>query len=412
LTTIHKINSPDRKRPKILIAPLDWGLGHATRCIPIIKEFLTLQCEVIIAASGAQKALLEQEFPDLRLFELPGYGIKYGKNRAFTALKILGLIPKILIHIKRENRWLRRFVRRERPDIVISDNRYGMYFKGIISVFMTHQLRIKTPFGRLTDDLLQQINYWAIRRFSLCWIPDWEEAGGPKFPLAGELSHPEQLPVIPIRYIGPLSRFGKKKSVGEVPFTDNAMGGSVKIAAGENCDVMILLSGPEPQRTRFEKLIIDQLAFFPGKAILVRGLPGGNKELPSWADRLPEPALDKSDRLAVYDHLPADRLNAILWSAGLVISRPGYTSVMDLFKLGKKCIFVPTAGQTEQEYLGEYLSKRSLAISIPQVGFNLSLALAEADQFPFVHLVFEEDGLLRKEMVNLLEALELPGDGE
>ncbi len=112
---------------------------------------------MIIAAAGAQKALFEQEFPDLRLLELPGYGIKYGKNRAFTALKIVGLIPKILIHIKRENRWLGQFVRRERPDIVISDNRYGMYCKGIISIFMTHQLRIKTPFGRFTDDLLQKI---------------------------------------------------------------------------------------------------------------------------------------------------------------------------------------------------------------------------------------------------------------
>jgi UDP:flavonoid glycosyltransferase YjiC (YdhE family) len=401
LTTIPKINSPGPKRPKILIAPLDWGLGHATRCIPIIKELLTLQCEVIIAATGLQKALLEQEFPGLPLVELPGYDIKYGKNRAFTALKIIRLIPKILIRIKRENSWLRRFVRREQPDIVISDNRYGMYCKGVISVFMTHQLRIKTPSGGLIDRWLQRINYRAIRRFSICWIPDWEEDAGQKYTLAGELSHPDRLPVIPVRYIGPLSRFGKNSSA------DEGADGSMKVAAGESCDVVILLSGPEPQRSRFEKMILAQLAFFEGTAILVRGLPDGKWEKlklanESLANESLGPGPGKRDQWRVYDHLPANRLHPILCGAGLVISRSGYSSVMDLFKLGKKCIFIPTPGQTEQEYLGEYLSARRLAVCIPQARFNLPMALAEAGQFPFAYPVFEEDGLLRKEIGNLL----------
>ncbi len=180
------------------------------------------------------------------------------------------------------------------------------------------------------------------------------------------LLHPEQFPVIPIRYIGPLSRFGKKISSDEA----------------EYCDVLILLSGPEPQRTRFEKLIIDQLAFFPLNipSYICLGRQQGNCFVAS-ADRLPEPTLDKSGRLEVYDHLPADRLNSMLWSAGLVISRPGYSSVMDLFKLGKKCIFVPTPGQTEQEYLGEYLSGRKWALCMSQTAFSLSGALAAAGQF-------------------------------
>jgi hypothetical protein len=363
---------------------------------------------VIIAATGLQKALLEQEFPDLPLVELPGYGIKYGKNRAFTILKIMNLIPKILIRIKWENSWLKRFASKEQPDIVISDNRYGMYCKGVISVFMTHQLLIKTPLGGLTDRWLQRINYRAIRRFSICWIPDWEADAGQKYSLAGELSHPNQLPVIPVRYIGPLSRFGKNSSANE----EMSAEGSAKIAAAESCDVLILLSGPEPQRSRFEKTILAQLAFFEGKAILVRGLPDGKRGKLELANGYPEPGLDKRDQLRIYDHLPTDRLNAILCGAGLVISRPGYSSVMDLFKLGKKCIFIPTPGQTEQEYLGEYLSARRLAIYFPQAGFNLPVALADAGQFRFDHVVFEDDGLLRREIGNLLRELKPPGNGE
>src|ERR1700678_2907239 len=131
---------------KVLVAPLDWGLGHATRCIPIIKELTNQGCTVIIAAGGAQKEVLQEEFPDLSFVEMPGFWIKYGKNRAFTLLKLIFTIPKILIAIKRDNEWLRRFASLEGLDVVISDNRYGLYGAGVFSVFMTHQLAIRSSF--------------------------------------------------------------------------------------------------------------------------------------------------------------------------------------------------------------------------------------------------------------------------
>ena len=132
---------------KVLVAPLDWGLGHATRCIPIIKELINQDCTVIIAANGVQKILLQEEFPTVRFVEIPGYRIKYGKNRAFTILRLMASIPKILICVKQENQWFSRFARQEQPDVVLSDNRYGLYRKGIVCVFITHQLAIRTPFG-------------------------------------------------------------------------------------------------------------------------------------------------------------------------------------------------------------------------------------------------------------------------
>ena len=187
---------------KVLVAPLDWGLGHATRCIPIIKELTNQGCTVIIAAGGAQKEILQEEFPDLSFVEMPGFRIKYGKNRALTLLKIIFTIPKILIGIKRENEWLRRFAGLEGLDLVISDNRYGLYGAGVFSVFMTHQLAIRSSFGAIADRLLQRLNYAYIRRFSVCWVPDVAGAGN----LAGKLSHPVRMPGIAVRYIGWLSR--------------------------------------------------------------------------------------------------------------------------------------------------------------------------------------------------------------
>jgi predicted glycosyltransferase len=401
--TIPKINNPGAGSLKILVAPLDWGLGHATRCIPIIKELLNLKCEVFIAASGDQKALLELEFPALPFVELPGYGIKYGKNRAFTVLKIITLIPKILIRIKREKAWFRRFIVQERPDAVISDNRYGLHSREVFSVFMTHQLNIKTPFGKISDRLLQMINYRAIGRFSICWIPDWaidtKDGSSKKIPLAGLLSHPEKLPVIPLRYIGVLSRFEKISGNGSFE----------NVGRPENCDLLILLSGPEPQRTILERMIVGQLPGFNGKTVLVRGLPGGLSGL--QGERSPwslSPLSASNPLLTVYEHLPAGLLNRVIFGAALVISRPGYSSVMDLLKLGKKCIFVPTPGQTEQEYLGGYLFEKRLALSLLQSGFSLMAALSMAAQFDFANVQpdgREEDSTLHMAMEEFVAVL-------
>ncbi|HZE86252.1 MAG TPA: glycosyl transferase family 28, partial [Puia sp.] len=192
---------------------------------------------MIVATSGAQKALLQGEFPFLSFVELMGYNVKYGKNRALTLLKIITLIPEILIQIKHENNWLRQFMAIEKVDAVIADNRYGLYGKGIYSVFMTHQLCIKSSAGRMADRLLQRIHYRAINRFSLCWVPDEDGKNG----LAGDLSHPGKMPHIPVRYIGALSRF-------EACDPEEKGGRSEP----RNPPLLILLSGPEPQRTILE----------------------------------------------------------------------------------------------------------------------------------------------------------------
>lgn len=311
---------------KILVAPLNWGLGHASRCIPIIRYLLAQQIEVIVACGDDQKILLQSEFPSLKYLKLPGYDLKYGKNRASTLLKIIFQIPKILIEIKRENRWLSDFLANEPLDAVISDNRYGLYSREIVSVFITHQLHIKTPFGKPAEKIIQGINYRFINRFSLCWIPDFEKQ--PR--LGGDLSHPVKLPVTPIRYIGSLSRFEK--------LNENMIDGSI----------VIILSGPEPQRTIFEKLLLSQAQSYSGEVVFVRGLPADKEKLPV------------NSNIRVYNHLPSSELNKIMCAAAFVICRSGYSSIMDIIKLGKKSIVIPTPGNQNRNILPAICSANKL----------------------------------------------------
>lgn len=370
---------------KVLVAPLDWGLGHATRCIPIVQELINQRCTVIIAATGAQKALLMDEFPLLSFVEIPGFRVKYGKNRAFTLIKILFQIPKILIGIKRENQWLRRFAQRESLDLVISDNRFGLHCGGVVSVFMTHQLAIRSSIGGWVDKWLQRMNYNFIRRFSVCWVPDVE---GPQS-LAGALSHPARMPAVPVRYIGWLSRLAmpgsspntsspnasspeaspaEASSHNASPAEPSSPNTSPPVAPqGAPIDLLILLSGPEPQRTILESLLLAQLPGGIGRIVLVRGLPGGDTIVKAPAG------------VQVFDYLGTNDLEQVICRSRRIVTRSGYSTIMDLAKLGKRAIFVPTPGQPEQEYLGRYLEERGLGISLDQRGFVLKEAIRRAD---------------------------------
>ncbi len=333
--------------PNILIAPLDWGLGHATRCIPLIRQLVQKNCRVLIAGEGKIKLLLQKEFPQLDFVPLKGYHISYSKNSWLLPLQIAKQIPKIISTIQYENERLKVIVKEQNIHGIISDNRYGFYHESVPSVFMTHQLRIKTPFGKMIDDFLQMLNYKFIDRFTECWVPD----NGSSMNLAGKLSHPEKKPAIPVRYIGPISRFEKLSE--------------------KEKHLLVLLSGPEPQRTIFENALIGQLKEYKGSAVFVRGLPGesGLLHLPS--------------NISVYNHLSAEELNQTMNAAFVVISRSGYSTVMDLAVLKKKSILVPTPAQTEQEYLSRHLMKNNFALCIEQKKFRLKNVLELASQFKY-----------------------------
>jgi uncharacterized protein (TIGR00661 family) len=336
------------RKPRILLAPLDWGLGHATRCIPIIRELIKQECEVWIAAEGAQESLLKTEFPQLSFLHLQGYRVKYARSKAGLLWQMLIQSPKFLQVIKKEYEWLKKAVDKHHFDIVISDNRYGLHHSKIPCVFITHQLTIKSPLGKWSESFLQKKNYSYINQFVECWVPDTEENG-----LAGELSHPQKLPGTKVQYIGSLSRF-TKTNFAEI-----------------NDHLLFILSGPEPQRTVLENKVVDEVSQYNGTATIVRGLPADHSLIPS------------TNMIRFYNHLPADALNDEMQKAEYIISRTGYSTVMDIAALQKKSILIPTPGQTEQEYLGEYLSAKQFAVCVSQKEFSLTNELQKAKQYAY-----------------------------
>ena len=335
---------------KLLVAPLDWGLGHATRCVPVIRGLLNSLCEVWLAGEGAQEKLLREEFPSLPFLPLKGYGIKYAKS-GLTG-KLLLQIPSILRSIKDENKWLKEQVDKYGFDAVISDNRYGLYHKKIFSVFITHQLSIKSSFGKWSEKILQKWNYKFINRFNECWIPDEEDENN----LAGELSHPDKFPDIPLKYIGALSRFSSFSPLDHGGIKDH---------------LLIILSGPEPQRTILENKVIDQIVSYPGTATIVRGLPGEKNIIPS------------TNTIHFYNHLSTQELYDEAMKAEFIIGRSGYSTIMDIAALQKKSILIPTPGQTEQQYLANYLMKKQFAFCTAQKDFFLIKDIERARQFLF-----------------------------
>ena len=155
---------------RILVSPLDWGLGHATRCIPVINELLSNNCTVLLAAEGKIKLLLKSEFPQVEILDLPGYNMEYSTSRWTLPFSIIAQVPKLLSSIEKERRWLQSAVSQHSIDAVVSDNRFGLSHPDIPCVFMTHQLRIKLPVKK-AENFLQRRNYSFINEFAECWVP-------------------------------------------------------------------------------------------------------------------------------------------------------------------------------------------------------------------------------------------------
>lgn len=335
------------RKPVVLLAPLDWGLGHTVRCIPIIKELLKQGCEVLVACNSKQKLILKEEFSSIGFVHLRGYDIYYGRSRLQTIFNIFLQGPKILTRINREKYWLRKFLLKNKVHAVISDNRYGFFSADIPSIFITHQLRVLSGMGPFLDGFIQKTLYFHINKFAVCWIPDWKN---PAINAGGKLSHPMKLPRLPVKYIGCLSRFEKC------------------IQPSETNDLLIILSGPEPQRAILEKIILHQLIGFPGNAIVVRGV-------------FDDSSVASFNNITVLNNASSLELNSLICNSRIIISRAGYTSIMDMLKLGRKSILIPTPGQAEQEYLAVYLHEKKLAYAVNQEGFRLQTVLEIVGQF-------------------------------
>ncbi|GAB3414310.1 glycosyltransferase [Niabella aquatica] len=360
---------PDSKKLKILVAPLDWGLGHTTRCMPVIDELLKKNVEVLLAGNEVQKKILNTEFPQCDFLSLNGYNVKYADSGRGLMVKMMRQLPRILSLIKAENDWLKQAIADNCIDGIISDNRFGLYHAIVPCVFITHQLQIKTGAGKIADKFARNINYRRIKKFSTCWIPDFERAVN----LAGELSHPAVMPVTPCRYIGPLSR--------TTPVDEKA---------GKK-NILFILSGPEPQRTIFEDMIFKQLKNHTAPVTIVRGRPL-DVEVPVF-----------NNNVTIYNHLSKNELRQLMQEAGYVVCRSGYSSVMDINATRVKAILVPTPRQTEQEYLADHLMKNQFAVSGKQHDFDLPGLLEKAGRFSYKGFIRPDADLLPEAVDKFLQ---------
>lgn len=303
----------------VLYAALNWGMGHASRSVPLIRALKEAGIPVILASDGVAAELLKAEFPEDQIIQLPSYKVSYPTRNIY--LNVLLSVFSILGAIRKERRWLRDYLRTHSLRAVITDNRYGLRTKQVPCFLVTHQLHFAGNWAWANHVGEWAVRWWT-RRFSEIWVPDWP---GDRSLSGGMASWNYSDP--PVLMIGPLSRFPVDPRNNRNPDTD----------------IIAILSGPEPQRTQFEDLIRYQLAHIPGQHILVRGT------------RDPYPSAEDSKSLKVIDLLPAEDLQRLVANARMQVSRSGYSTVMDLVYSGIPALMVPTPGQIEQEFLALHL---------------------------------------------------------
>lgn len=316
----------------ILVAPLNWGLGHATRCIPIVRELEKNGFTPIIASDGVALALLKKEFPHLTALELPSYNIEYAKKGENFKWKLLKNSPKTIYAILSEKQLVKKWVLEYDLKGIISDNRLGVHSKKIVSIFMTHQL---TVLSGKTTWISSKLHHFFIKKFVECWVPDVNEIPN----LTGKLGHLKNTK-LNVKYIGVLSRLEYKQL--DIHF-----------------DLMILLSGPEPQRTILEEKLICEIQNTQETIVFIKGKVEK------------EQVKEQKGNVTFYNFMQSEELEKTFNESKIVLCRLGYTTVMDLCKLQKKAFFIPTPGQFEQEYLAKKYKNEGLVPFSKQDNFSL-----------------------------------------
>jgi len=308
-------------------------LGHASRCIPIIHALVKLNFEPILASDGDALLFLQKEFPLLKSYTLPSYNIKYSKSGKNLKFKLFLSVPSIFLAVKKEQKYISQLIEKEKIKGIISDNRFGVFSKKIPSVYLTHQLRVLS--GKTTK-LTSLIHQKIIKKFDECWVPDFKN----KPNLSGDLGH---LKVVGfnLKYIGVLSRVKFKPTKTKY-------------------DLLVLLSGPEPQRTLLEIKLLKELNNYQGNTLFVRGTLSIESSIKT-----------SNKNIKIVNYLLTEALEKAMNQSEMVICRSGYSTIMDLSALGKKAYFIPTSGQYEQEYLAKKLQKEKIAPYSEQESFCL-----------------------------------------
>lgn len=342
--------NPGSPIKKVFIAPLNWGLGHATRLLPLIKYLLNKNYMVYIGASGRSRNVLQQEVKDCTFVDFPEYPIRYPQTRFFVTRFMLIVFPQMLRAMKNEQNQLKILHKQYGFDLIISDNRFSLALQGVKSLLISHQLRYKLPWPiQKMEWLPEYFNYIHFKKYHLILIPDIDDQKS----FSGELSHKMRyLPAKKLYYMGIISGLENNNK-----------------EESENIDYLIIISGPEPQRTKFEKIILNQLGELEGKVVVALGKPEKNYKI-------------RIGDTEVFTYLNRKNISYYMRRAKLIISRPGYTTVMEMIETGKRGLFIPTPGQVEQVYLAQYYMENNWCYSISQFDLDLKSAVKEAENYP------------------------------
>ena len=316
------MNTPASDRPQLLVTLLDWGMGHATRTLPLIEHAAACGWHVHVATKGTALAWLKRHLDPalpLTFHDKPGPEIKYAKRGNF--LRIAGQMPAFVAHVERERTWTSNFVRTYDIDAIYSDNCYGTAVPGVPSILMSHQLQVPTP-KILEGAARTMVARWA-KAFDQLWVPDTEP--GPQS-LSGHLAAADVHPHT--EYVGVLSRLAKHRQDNPPPIWH-------KVG---------MVSGLEPHRGLMEEALRGWMVDSDEPCLVIAGKPGGGVQvdghITTWCD-------------------PNDaELASALQEARTVVCRSGYSSQLDLAALGARAILIPTPGQPEQEALGKLWASR------------------------------------------------------
>ncbi|MBI1315372.1 hypothetical protein GC167_00725 [bacterium] len=314
---------------RVVYGVLNWGLGHATRSEPVIRALILDGHQVVLWSDGAALDYLRSVFPDLEAIDFPMPAVDYRVRPLWWGVALQA--PGLWRQMREERQAFRQYCQIHRPDAVVSDNRPGLGYSGVPSVYLTHQMRI--PLRGFPGWLANALHHWAMRGFTRVGIPDAAASPENTAHSMGTLS-------------GKLSRFAARSngsSIGLGHLSRFAQGSPSAVAQNRG-PVVLLLSGPEPARTAWEaKLVEDIQRFTSERFVLVRGI---------------EPVLELPEHIECRGRVKAGELGPLLAGAKAVICRSGYSTLLDLLWLGTPMHLVPTPGQAEQEYLARYLNQQ------------------------------------------------------
>jgi uncharacterized protein (TIGR00661 family) len=334
------------EQKRVIICPLDWGFGHASRMIPLINLFIDRKYKVIIGGSGKSAALLRSSFPDLQYIFIASPVIRYAKHSLFLVSKLIAKLPVLIFFSVREHFLIKKICTQHHISLVVSDNRYGLFCSNAYCIFVTHQLSPVMPKTlRWAGYVINRIINLIIKQYDECWIPDYP---GKYSNLSGLLTRKYSIPSNAC-FIGILSRF-------PINIAENTTSSNDK-----QYDVVILASGPEPQLTVFNEMIIRQASVTTYNVLLIAG----------YIDDTSKQQTRKYNSLTIVPHLHHHEFQYVLIHAKIIICRAGYSTIMDIIALGKTAILIPTPKQSEQEYLAEYLTQQGLFTSVRQQDFQL-----------------------------------------